>query len=382
MDFSGMPVRMKTRYTILAALAAFVALGTSLSVAAVDTSAIDQVRKKQVLNDADLQVIDNFIFEVLSDLMVTRDWTQVSQTRNLIVSRKDGQSQYVEQFRKSARKHIADALKNAAAVPEADRKFRITLNLLILLDELADARLVDLALDYVDSDNLAIRLWAVHCLTNPAVVEQLNADAEGFAVARNILQRLKKILNDSNREIAGRIITFAHQIRIPEGEQLILEVADARIKQYENWAVKDELLDERILRVLGDRLASGQGGPEVARRFAQLYSYVIQRYVRDINDENFLTPQQRSELAWVIVEIERACIGKILGTPQANLRMAVAGNDPARIMMEHNVLLGEQQSGPGALANKLGFDYDPDPEQNRDAPLQLPPRPEPTSPAQ
>jgi hypothetical protein len=115
--------------------------------------------------------------------------------------------------------------------------------------------------------------------------------------------------------------------------------------------------------------------PEIARRFAQLYSYVIFRYIKGYD---ILNDNQKQDLASVIIEVEEKCITRLLGLnrPQGALRRAIERNDLSALADEHNKLLGDETS-TGQLPSKLDFDYGTMPNgTKRTAPIPLPDKPQ------
>jgi hypothetical protein len=77
----------------------------------------------------------------------------------------------------------------------------------------------------------------------------------------------------------------------------------------------------------------------------------------------------------VLAEVENACIGKLLGTPQGTIKRAVERDDMTGLLQEHDRLLGDTSRG-GELARKLSFDYGQNPDgSKRTAPLEVPPAP-------
>lgn len=159
-------------------------------------------------------------------------------------------------------------------------------------------------------------------------------------------------------------------MKVAEAEELLLLIADTRIQQYADWSVEYELVDAGILKVLYERMSSaGKSKPEIGRRFGQLYSYAIQRYVKG---HDKLSNTQKQHLISVLVETEDKCVGKLLGRPQAAIKNAVAQNDYGALLREHDRLLGSQ-----TRAGELVPDYGTNPtEKRRTAPLVLPDRPE------
>ncbi|MHC4686995.1 MAG: hypothetical protein ACYTEW_22205, partial [Planctomycetota bacterium] len=161
-------------------------------------------------------------------------------------------------------------------------------------------------------------------------------------------------------------------VNIAEGEDLLLQIADLRIKKYAHWTVDYELLDGAILKSLHSRISlPGRSKPAVALSFAQLYSYVIQRYAKG---QKSLSATQKRQLASVIVEIEKICVSRLLEMPQSavqGIKRAMENKDYVGLLREHNKLLGGE-TRPGLLPLRLKFSYlNPD-GTKRTAPFVLP----------
>ena len=366
---------MKAKRVIFAVLAAFFVLVMHSGYGAVNTREIDIVRNKPVLDSRDLQIIDNFVNEAVRELVKTRDFASIAQTRSIILarssSRKSAQAQYAEQFSESAHKYISSGFKQAEQLTPEDRRFKAILNLLILIDGLQDVRLADLSLRLLKDQMSVIRYWAVHSVTSPGFTKQLNSPGgANLQLARRIVEQLKGLVGSSGPEILALVAEFAAEVGIPQGEDLLLQIADMRIKKYADWTVDYELLDAAVLRLLYKKISSDAvSKPAVARRFGQLYSYAIQRYVKG---RNFLNAAQKHQLASVLVETEKSCIGKLLTVPQSIIKRAVERDDYTRLLLEHSKLLGDETRA-GRLALKLNFDYGKNPDgTGRTAPLALP----------
>lgn len=354
------------------------ATGSEL-LAAVDTGPIDAVLKKTVLGDQDFKVIDDFLSQAVQDLVKTRDFTDIAKARTVILSKTSTQGQYAQRFSESAHRHIQAGFEQAQSLRPDERKTNVNINLLILVDGLHDLRLADLAIPWLKDQNMVVRYWAVHALTSPEAVEQLNSDASsGPALAGTIVTKLKEVVDSSSPEVLAQIARFAAGVKIPQGEELLLAVADARIKRYAEWTVKHEFYDIGILKLLESKIplasagadlttpSTGTGKPAVAQRFAQLYSYVIQRYIKG-NERGLLTDEQKRYLVAVMVETEEKCIGRLTGKPQLTIRRAIEKESLPTLLDEHNKLFGAETT-PGELPSKLGFDYG----SNRTAPIPLP----------
>jgi hypothetical protein len=367
---------MKAKRVIFTVLASFFVLLMHSGYGAVNTRDIDSVRNKAVLDSSDLQIIDFFVGDAVRELVNTKDFASIAQTRSIILarrsSRKSTQTQYAEQFSESAHKYISKGLKQAEQLTPEDRRFKVILNILILIDGLEDVGLAELAIAFLKDESTIIRYWAVHSVTSPGFTKKLNfKKADDLQLARRIVVQLQGLVERSDPEILALAAEFAAEVGIPQGEDLFVQITDMRIKKYAAWTVNYELLDAAILRLLHQKISSVSvvNKAAVARRFGQLYSYVIQRYVKG---RDLLNAAQKHQLASVLVETEKSCISKLLGMPQSIIKRAVERDDYTRLLLEHSKLLGDE-TGTGQLALRLKFDYGKKPNGTpRTAPLALP----------
>jgi len=381
---------MKIKWAFFTVSTAFFVLAISSNAIAVNTRGIDAVLKKSVIDDQDKKVIDDFLAQAIQELIRTKDFTSIAEVRSVILSRKSSQGQYAQQFSDSAHRYIQEGFELAQTLRPQERIDNVITSLMILIDGLEDLSLADLAMGSINDQNMVIRYWAVHSLTNPAIVQQLNSGTgSNSQLARTITEKLKGIVETSKPEINIHIARFAATINIPEGEELLLQVADDRIKRYADWTVTFEYYDIILLKLLESKIplpsqsmgviapTTSPGKPAIARRFAQLYSFVIQRYIKI---GNTLDEEKKNQLASVIIEIEEKCITRLLGLnrPQGALRRAIERDDLAALSDEHNKLLGDETS-TGQLPSKLDFDYSTTPNgPQRTAPIVLPDKPQKT----
>jgi len=370
---------MKIKWVIFVVLVAILVLLMNSGSVAVNTREVDVVRKKTVLDNQDLKIIDDFLAQAIQELVRTRDFTSVAKIRSVILSRQSTQGQYAQQFSESARKYIAAGFLSAEELPRPERKTGVKINLLILMDGLQDLGLADQAIAMLKNEHMVIRYWAVHYLTNAGIISQLNSATNSNQTSA-IAAQLKELVESSTPEIVALIARFAVGVNIPEAEQLIIQIADLRIKQYADWTVKYELYDSTILKYLSSKIPLSSESPagllptttdtkpEIARRFAQLYSYAIQRYIKGVS---LLNDTQKSHLATVLVETEDKCLGRLLSNPQLTIRRALERQNAQAIMDEHDRLLGTTTT-PGQLPATLKFDYGSTGNSTRTAPLPLP----------
>lgn len=346
---------MKLKWLFFAVLSAFLVLVIDSGSEAVDTRQIDAVLRKGVLDSQDLQIIDSFVGGAVRELVQTKDLTDIAQSRTVILSRQSDQGQYAQQFSESAHKYISLGLQEASKLTPESRRVVITANLLILIDGLEDLRFADLAVSRLTDKSTVVQYWAVHCLTSPGIVKKLNSQGESNSrLARNIATVLGKLVESSSPEVIALMTEFAADVKIPQADDLLLQIAGMRIRKYADWKVEFEPLDDIILKSLCSKMSSaGRSNAAFARSFSQLYSYVIQRYVKG---REILSDTQKGQLASVIVEIEDKCISKLLGQMQTAMRRAVESEDITTLLREHDELLGSKTEA-GQLPLKLRFEY-------------------------
>ncbi len=370
---------MKLRWALFPGAILAVFLLVSPRSEAVNQNAINAVRVKQVLDQSDLAVIDTFLSEAIDELVKTRDFATIAQIRSIILSKQGGQGRYAKQFSESARKHIATGLEKAQILPE-ERRNKVLVNLLILIDRLGDLQLANLSLNNISNDMSIVRYWVVKSLANPAIVAQMQAEGDnGLRLAGVIADRFKAVVGTSRPEVLALMADFAGQIRIAQADLMLIEVADARIKDYNAWTVKYELVDSSILKALADRIAgSGTNKNAVAWRFGQLLSCVMQRYIKGADR---LTQTQKGQLASVLAEVETKSFAKLLGGSQGAIRRAIDNQDYTALQTEYDNIFGRGNT-PGQLVTRLEFNFGTDPagrDKTSPTPLPDPPAPKPTS---
>lgn len=367
----GMLTKMKIRSAVLILLVGGLVLALfSVAKAVVDTRAIDEVLKKSVLTPQDLATIDAFVLDVVEEIAQTDEFTQIAATRAILVSRQGTQAQYTQQLSESAGKYISAKLQEAQGIANPVRQFQVMANLLILVDALKDPRLVDMAVRSIAQEDNCVRYWAVRTATDQSLWAKLNQNQAAAAqLADRIIAESNRVIETSSPEVVNLIVDFTGRFNTPAAEALLIRAADERIKRYAAWNPGYELADIAVLKLLTNRLAAGTPNPEVARRFAQLYSFVIQRYIKG-QQRNVLAGASKGYLASVIAEVEDKCLSKLLGARQPTLARALQEGNLETLQAEHDKLLGGVGQ-TGALVSKLNFTYGTGP-GNRTAPLPLP----------
>lgn len=347
---------------------------------AVPTAEIDSVREKNILDSKDMQSINAFVDEAVRQLAQNRDFANVAKDRAVILSRATSNqqsaiAQYQIQFIQSARDHIASELDQAALIPDPDLRMKVMINLLIVADGLKAPTLAEVAASFFNNQNTAVSYWAVHCAANPAVINQLNEkNSANEKLVELITQKLAEITQQAEPEVLSMIIQFAGGVNGAKTLELLEKISDERMKKYVEWSVDNELVDETLLRMLCNKMTSPESQkPTIGRKFAQLYSYAIQRYVKG---RDFLTDNEKQQAISVLIETEQACISKLLSVPQSIIKKAVEQEDYTALQQEQSRILGGQ-SQEGQLPLKLKFDYGKNPDgSSRSEPLSLPEPPQ------
>ncbi|UCD52856.1 MAG: hypothetical protein JSW27_09490 [Phycisphaerales bacterium] len=348
----------------------------SVSRAVVDLRRIKEVHGKSVLTQQDMQVIDEFMQDAVEDLVRTTDFTQISKIRATILTYQSPQAQYAQQYSESALTHITAGLQEARAdIRDENTRFKVIANLLILIDSLKDPRLVNLAIGEIKHPNNAVRYWAVRVVSDSDLWGKLSQNqAAASQLAGRILAECSQAVEGSSPEVLRLMAEFAGRFDTAQAERLLAQVADARIASYADWSVTYELMDGAVLGTLCEKLtAGGTAKPELAKRFGQLLSFVMQRYIKG-QGQGTLPNASANYLVSVMIDTEEKCLGRLLGTPQVNLRRAIEAGDLNALQAEHDRLLGAG-SQAGALSSKLSISYGPE-GQSQAAPLALPPQPQ------
>ena len=323
---------------------------------AINSSQIDNVLNKKVLNEQDFKVIDDYLRGAIDVLLNEQNMASIGRDRDAISTRKGTQPQYVYQFNQSAEKYLTEAFKTAKKITPKRRQMIVLTNLLILINSLDNVQFAVLAVNKLEDENAIVRYWAIRCLANPEVITQLNNnEASNPNLPLEITDKFIKMVPKASPEELNLMAKYAANINILKGEELLKLIVDKRIQSYADWTVKSEYIDGNLLIILEDKITNSPDKtdiPTLAREFAQLYSYIIQRYIKG---EKVLNSNQKAQLVTDIIETEDICIRNMTGAQQ-NLRKAIEQNNLQALIKEHDRLLGGN-SEPGLLPTKYNFDY-------------------------
>ena len=346
----------------------FAVLGVSAtysSVFALNSTEIEAIRvarhkSKARLVAGDKDVIETFVRSGLEELLLEEDPWEAVVIRVEIVAQRGGSelSPYSAAFIEVAVKNLKATIEDAGRLQDADRRQRMLLNLLIIAANLESTEMADIGLGMLSSPNAAVQYWAVKAVANPAVAAQLKSPITGDEdLTRRIVVALDKAVGRGlSPEGIRMVVEFADVVDIPEARALVLKIADLRMGLYEKWTVKYELMDIMVLSALGRQIMSETDAPKrllACRKFGQLYSYVIERFILG---GQVLSPGQKQQVASVIAEVETTIASKLLAQSQVRLKKAIESSKVSTLESARKLLLG----GPGqagSLPTKLKFDY-------------------------
>ena len=339
-----------TRVVCLISLFSLLIVGPTWAV--VDTHDVDAVREKRVLDERDLTIIDSFMQDAIQELVYTRDFSSIAKTRSIVLTRRTASAQYNQQFSDSAHKYISQGFVLAQEL-EPERRNRVYTNLLILIHGLADSHLTDIALDWTVAESEPVSFWAVRALTNSAVVDVINDGSEA-ALSQRVMEQLQQVVATGNENTLTLIISFIGELKSDAGSDLLKALITQREQVYENGSVKAPLLDGQFLRLLSERIQrNGDDRLEYGPGFCQLYSYVIQTFIKG---QGVLSDAVLQDLAAVIVDVEDRCLKTLMEKPQTTFKRAVDSSDLDAIQVEHDRLLGTA-AGRGELGKMLQISY-------------------------
>jgi len=313
-----------------------------------------------ILDSSDFAIIDDFVNDSIEQMILCEDLSESVDIRSQIYVRSHSgvSDQYSVSFATSAANHLTSAFESLDQWPAGLRRKQARRNIIVLAGRLKSMELVRLGLRAIDSDDLSVRYWAVICVTNDSVSSQLLSNDIGNAeLTTEIVTRLMAMSNVATEpEIQFLISDFADRLGGNYGAGLLTAISQVRLTAYENWTVKYALADAKVLKCLGRAIVladTAEGKSNLSRNFAQLYSYVIQRY---ISGYEILEKSDISQLASVIVDVEQGSIGKLLGSRQSAMQTAIEKKKPSALQTEHDFLFGSA-TRKGSLPEKLNFNY-------------------------
>jgi len=299
---------------------------------ALDTAKIEALGKKAVLEQADMAQIDAFVASAVQEIIDTEDFGNIAEVRAAVVANsKSEQAQYKPAFAAAVAKNLPQGVEKAKAIKDQKRQANALINLMILMESLKNPALVDSAASMLGSDNVAVRYWAVRNIASLAVENQKAAQV-GMAKLGGMIGK------ETSADVLEQIARFGATAKINGAKKLLFDVADMRIKGYQDWSLMNFEPDGAILSLLASSITAGTENDPAAVRFAQLLAYAMGRYC---NDEN-LSKAKKAELGEVLMATEAGALAK-LGIPQTSIKKALTerGGTAAVVLVEYKSLYGD-----------------------------------------
>lgn len=323
---------------------------------AVETADIAAARSRSTTNvsAADLEVISKFWRTSLDRMFLAPETQEVVEVRRQLSEQKGTEGPFRTAYIEEAIKDISVAFETVEKVELADKKAIVHANLMILVAEFQEPKLIPLALKRVADTDDVVRYWAVKSLTQPTMITELTKpnSADKQTVLKALLDRAAV---EQLPQIMRMIIVFAGSVDDPAARQILTSVADARIEAYKNWTVINEDMDIYVLNALGGVavLQQGETRSTFGRKFAELYSLVLQRYMKG---QSTLSAQNMERLVTVIAEVDQNCLNKMF---EIKTGIITAIGRKTGLEREYETLFGNRMMA-GQLAAKFKFDYGKD----------------------
>lgn len=344
--------------------------------AALDTAPILGVFQKTgngktAPSGADAEAVAQFITTATEQILWAEKPADAVEARIQLLAFQ-GQDQYAQAYGSVLRGRLESVIKEAGIFPDAAKKAAVLRNISILIAQMDTLDMARLSVGFLTETDTVIRYYAVKALTSEKVSSQLTASATADASVRK--QIMDALIRTASKEdqpvILGMLARYAVRFKGAEGRELILAVTDNRMKAYSAWKVTQESVDLDLLTALVEKLAASIAPEDkalLAGRFAQYFSFVIQRYAKG---QDFLTPSAKQAMISTIVGTEESLLSgpTLLNRKATELRSAIQKNNMEALMKAHDSLLGAASSA-GELVGKIKFAY----EGNATAPKSLTP---------
>ena len=363
----------------LSYLLGFVCIAVAYSAS---TTEIESLRLRVQDSSAELTVsekgvISEFWSTTLDRMLLASDSRECVSIRKQLAEEKGDEylSYYAAAYIAEAQGAIETAFADAKRMEDSQQRQMFERNLMILAAELKSPDLAPLALQRLDAEDVVVRYCAFKAVTNSSVIQQLASDVTGDAkITEAILTGFKKQISvETEAEIQKMVVRFCMAFDDPLARDILVSIADRRIKAYRDWTVRDEMLDVDLLKVLGS-IAMLQQDPAnksiFGCKFAELYALTIQRYLKG---KDALSKEEIEPLLTVIAEVDQSVLGKTMGIKTGILS---ALKRKTGLEREYETLFGDRMRS-GQLADMFKFDYGKDASgKSITAPPELGPMPE------
>jgi hypothetical protein len=324
---------------------------------AASTREIDEVRKKTVFTSEDLAIVDSFINNVFREMLEAPTVNDSVKRREDILVRlpKEGQDGYKQQFIESVQRNIASSLQ--AVGTWTDEKFikGMRLNLAVMVGLVDAPQLMDLALKMTETDEIAVRYWAIKAFTGREVAAFIKANPTSELV-QAVIEEFNNVAALNSPIILEMAAKFAADIDAPQTNEILSKIAQTRIDAYRRRVAVHESSDGQILSVIASRMrASEQNKQALANNFAGLLASVLQKYQSGMSPDSGLGEISSQQLITAIANIEKNVLPGL--NVSSELIRAVERKNIGDFQQAYTSLFG-QDGNQGEVAAKLGVEID------------------------
>jgi hypothetical protein len=340
-------------------LLCFVCIACSVAVADIETLRQRAQDSSVDLTASEKDEISEFWSTTLNQMFLSESSIECVEIRRQLATHKGSNplSHYTVVYIAEAKSTIESALGDTQRMENTQQRQMIEQNLVILTAELQSSDLASLALQYLGDENDVVRYWAVKAVTNSGVVAQLTSDITGDdRTTKTILTALgKRASVETQPQMQKMVVRFCMALDDPSARDILLLIADNRIKAYRDWAIGDEALDVSLLTALGN-VAVLREDPDkkiFGHKFSELYALTIQRYLKG---KDTLSKSEVGQLLTVIAEVDQSVLDKKMGIQTGILQSL---KRKTGLEQEYELLFGDR-TRQGQLAEKFKFDYGKD----------------------
>ncbi|MFI4910785.1 MAG: hypothetical protein ACIAQZ_03860 [Sedimentisphaeraceae bacterium JB056] len=319
---------------------------------AASTREIDEVRKKTTFTNDDLAVIDSFINEIFKEMLEAPTIEDSVKRREDILVRKpkEGKSKYKEQFLESVERNIVSSMKIVETWSDETFIKAMKLNLAVMIGSLDDPKMSELAIEMMDSENIAVKYWATKALTGTDVIESIKASPDS-QLSESIFDTLKAEAQVNSPINLEMIASFAGQFSNGSASEILSAVAQTRIAAYKNNEAIHESSDAAILKVMAEKIASDESKDTLAQPFANLTAQVFKKYAAGISPESGLGDISSQQLITTITEVEKNIFPKF--NINAEFIKAIERRSEKDFQQAYDKVFGSEDN-EGELASNLG----------------------------
>ena len=339
---------------------------TAPSLLAISVSDVEEVRlrtesSRSELLAADRSLIEEFWENSLNRMLLSEDVLEIVEIRKELEDQKGNEplSFFASAYVSVARRDIQTAFENVGRMEDAEKQQLLDQNLMILTAELKSPALASIAFDRIADTDPVVRYWAVKAVTNSGIIQSLSSEVTADEdVKTEILNALKQHLESERQfEIYMMIIKFSAAMNHPIAHEILLTIADKRIAAYMNWSVEHEMMDAKLLTAMGNvAMMTPDAGVKstFARKFAELYSLIFQRYFLG---QDVLSDAQIEQVIAVILEVDKMVLPKMLNIPTTGIFKAIQRS--VGLEREYENIFGDRLR-LGELETLYKFDYGKD----------------------